>query len=156
MGCPVRGVIRADFQHPNRGDESSSSNRSPEASGKTLQVYIQVGDSFGMNTISKLIGYPVRGAIRVDFQHPNRGDGSSSSDRSPEATPMPHASGRTPRGGERHGSYHTSWGALCVEFSELTSNIPIGLMGRAAAIARPRPAETLFVTSTFKWEILSV
>ena len=40
------------------------------------------------------------------------------------ATPMPHASGRSPGGGDRHGRNHTSSGALCVEISELTSSIP--------------------------------
>ena len=28
-------------------------------------------------------------------------------------TPMPHASGRSPRGGDRHGPNHTSSAALC-------------------------------------------
>ena len=36
MGCPVCGVIRVGFQHPNRGDGSSSSNRSPKASIPSL------------------------------------------------------------------------------------------------------------------------
>ena len=48
------------------------------------------------------------------------------------ATPMPHASGRSPRGGDRHGPNHTYSGALCVELSELTSSIQSG-MGRAAS-----------------------
>ena len=42
-GAPVCAVIRVDFQHPNRGDGSSSSNRSPKASGKTVRlVYFRV------------------------------------------------------------------------------------------------------------------
>ena len=36
------------------------------------------------------------------------------------ATPVPHASDRSPRGGDPHGPNHTSSGALCVELSELT------------------------------------
>ena len=43
FGCPVCGVIRVDFQHPNRGDGSSGSNRSAKASGKTVRhVYFLV------------------------------------------------------------------------------------------------------------------
>ena len=49
------------------------------------------------------------------------------------ATPMPHASGRSPHGGDRHGPNHTSSGALCVDLSELTSSIPIGVTGRELA-----------------------
>ena len=54
------------------------------------------------------------------------------------ATPMPHASGRSPRGGDRHGPNHTSSRALCVELSELTSRTSIGDgsqsgMGRATS-----------------------
>ena len=60
------------------------------------------------------------------------------------ATPMPHVSGRSPCGGDRHGPNHTSAAALCVELSELTSSIPNGVMGRAAA--------KLFVKSIFKWD----
>ena len=45
------------------------------------------------------------------------------------ATPMPHASGRSPRGGDRHGPNHTSPGAQCVWSSEMTSSIPNGVMG---------------------------
>ena len=45
--------------------------------------------------------------IRVDFQHPNRGDGSSSSNPSPEA-PMPHASGLSTREGDRHAPKNVS------------------------------------------------
>ena len=41
------------------------------------------------------------------------------------ATLMPHAAGRSPRGGDHHGLNHTSPGALCVELSELTPSIPI-------------------------------
>ena len=37
------------------------------------------------------------------------------------ATPMPHASGRSPRGDDRHGTNHTSSRALCVELSEIIS-----------------------------------
>ena len=59
-------------------------------------------------------------------------------------TPMQHASGRSPRGGDRHGPNHTSSRALCMELSELKSSIPIGVMGRAAAIARARAAGKLF------------
>ena len=40
------------------------------------------------------------------------------------ATPMPHASGRSPRGGDRHGTTHASSGTLCVELSESTSSVP--------------------------------
>ena len=37
------GVVRVDFQHPNRGDGSSSGNRPLEGTGKTLrQVFFQV------------------------------------------------------------------------------------------------------------------
>ena len=68
------------------------------------------------------------------------------------ATHMPHASGRSPRGGN-HGPNHISSVALCVEFAELTSGIPIGVSGREAAIAPPRPAEKLFVKSVFKGKI---
>ena len=50
------------------------------------------------------------------------------------ATLMPRKSGRSPRGGDRHGTNHTSSRSLCVELSELTSSIPIWVMGRAAAI----------------------
>ena len=67
------------------------------------------------------------------------------------ATPMPHASDRSPRGGDRHCPNHTASGALCMELSELTSNIPNRVTRRAAAIARPRQAEKLFVKSLFKW-----
>ena len=67
------------------------------------------------------------------------------------AAPMPHASGRSPRGGDRHGPNHTSSDALCAELLEFTSRILIGVTGRAAAIARPRPAEELFVNSILKW-----
>ena len=110
----------------------SSSNRSRDTSGKTLrQAYFRVKNSFGINTISKLIGCPVYEVISVDFQHPNRGDGSSSSNRSPDATPKPHASGRSPRGGDRQGPNHTSSDTLYVELSELTTSIPIGVTGRA-------------------------
>ena len=66
------------------------------------------------------------------------------------ATPMPHAAGRSARGGDRHDPNHTSWGALYVGLSELTSSIPIGVTDRAAAIAFPRPAEKLFVKSMWK------
>ena len=45
----------------------------------------------------------------------------------------------------------TSSRALCVELSELTFSIPVGEMGRAAAIARSRAAEKPFVKSMFKW-----
>ena len=34
----------------------------------------------------------------------------------------------------------------------MTSSIPIGVTGRAAAIAPPRPAKTIFVKSIFKWK----
>ena len=57
------------------------------------------------------------------------------------ATPMPHASGRSLFGGDRYGPNHTSSGALGVGLSDLISCIPIGVTGRAAATARPRPAE---------------
>ena len=40
------------------------------------------------------------------------------------ATPMQHASDRSPRGGDRRGPSQTSSGALCVESSESTSSIP--------------------------------
>ena len=60
------------------------------------------------------------------------------------ATLMPPASGRSPGGADRHGPNHTYTGALCVELSEITSGIRIGVAGRAAAIARPRPATKLF------------
>ena len=70
------------------------------------------------------------------------------------ATPMPHESGRSPRGGDRHGPNHTLSSALCVELSELTSSIPNGVTGRAAVIARPRPAANLFISSIFKWNRL--
>ena len=52
------------------------------------------------------------------------------------STPMPHASGRSPREGNRHGPNHASSGALCVELSELASSIQNGVTGRAAAINR--------------------
>ena len=71
------------------------------------------------------------------------------------STPMPHASGRSLRGGDRHGPNHTSSGALCVELSEFTSSFPNGETGRAAAIARPRPPENLFVKSIFEWNRLN-
>ena len=71
------------------------------------------------------------------------------------ATPMPRASGRNPRGGDCHGPNHISSAALCMELSELTSSIPIGLMGRAAAIARARAAEKLFKT-IFKWNWVKI
>ena len=45
------------------------------------------------------------------------------------ATPMPHASGRSSRGGDRHGPNNTSSGTLCAELSELTASIPIGVTG---------------------------
>ena len=51
------------------------------------------------------------------------------------ATPMPHASGGNPRGGDCHGPNHTTSGALYVEFSELSSCILVGVTDRAAAIA---------------------
>ena len=57
----------------------------------------------------------------------------------PCSTHQVEASGRNPRGGDRHGTNHTSSRALCVELSEqLTSSIPIGDgsqsgMGRAAS-----------------------
>ena len=44
--------------------------------------------------------------------------------------------------------------APCVELSELASSIPNGVTGRAAAIARPRPAEKLFANSIFEWNRL--
>ena len=50
------------------------------------------------------------------------------------ATPMPHALGRSPRGGDRRRTNHTSTRALCVELSELTSSVTIWGMGRAAEI----------------------
>ena len=59
------------------------------------------------------------------------------------ATPLPHASGQSPRGGDRHGPNHISSDAFCVKLSELTSSILAGVTGRAAAIARPRPADCL-------------
>ena len=65
--------------------------------------------------------------------------------------PMPQASGRSPRGGDRHGTNYTSSRALCVQISELTFSIPIREMGRAAAIAPSRATEKLFVKSIFKW-----
>ena len=68
------------------------------------------------------------------------------------ATSMPHASVQSRRGGDRRGPNHTSSGPLCVELSELTSSIPTGSpdkMGRAAAIALPRPAEEIFSQSLF-------
>ena len=37
--------------------------------------------------------------------------------------PMPRASGQSPRGGDHHGTDHTSSRALCVELSELTFSI---------------------------------
>ena len=40
--CPVYGVIRIDFQHPNLNDGSSSGSSSREGSEKTLQVGFQV------------------------------------------------------------------------------------------------------------------
>ena len=67
------------------------------------------------------------------------------------ASPMPHASGQSPGGGDRHGPNHTSSAALCEELSELTSSIPIGVMGRAAAIAPAKAAEKLYVKSIFMW-----
>ena len=66
------------------------------------------------------------------------------------ATPMPHASGQSPRGGDRHGPNHISSGALCVELSELTSSIPIGVTGGRELA--PRPAEKLSVNSYFHVE----
>ena len=53
------------------------------------------------------------------------------------ATPMSHASDRSPRGGDRHGPNHASSGALCVELSGFSASILNGVTGRAAAIARP-------------------
>ena len=42
------------------------------------------------------------------------------------ATPVPHTSGRSPRGGDRHGPNHTSLRVQCVDLSVLTSSILIG------------------------------
>ena len=50
------------------------------------------------------------------------------------ATPIRRTSGRSPRGGDHHGTNHTSSRARCVELSELTFSILIWVMGRAAAI----------------------
>ena len=50
------------------------------------------------------------------------------------ATHKPHAPGRRPRGGDRHGTNHASSRVLCVELSEVIFSIPIWVMGRAAAI----------------------
>ena len=68
------------------------------------------------------------------------------------ATPTLRASGRSPRGGE-HGTNHTSSRTLCVELSELTFSIPIGEMGRAAAIARSRAAEKTLRQVYFQVEL---
>ena len=93
FGCPVCGVIRADLRHPNRGDGSSSGNRSRECSGKNLrQVYFQVElgrihictTSVGLQAIS---GPAIQsnGHLRtISFE---------------AAMSMPHASRRNPRGG---------------------------------------------------------
>ena len=54
----------------------------------------------------------------------------------------------------RHGPNHTAPDALCVELSELTSSVPNGVTGRAAAIARSGPAAKLFVNSMFEWNEL--
>ena len=72
------------------------------------------------------------------------------------ATPMPHASGGTPFGINRHGPKHSSSGALCVEFSELTSSIPGKVTGRAVEVARPRSAEKMCVPSIFTWNMVIV
>ena len=89
FGCPVYGVIRVDFQHPNRIDGSSSGNRSREGSGKTLQAYFQV--ELGKNcfcttavVLQAISGTAIRsnGHLRTISFEP--------------ATPMP---GRSPRGG---------------------------------------------------------
>ena len=82
----------------------------------------------------------------------NRSESSTDKISFETATPMPHASGRGPRGGDRHGPNHTSSAALSVKSSELTSSIPTGVMGRATAIARTRATEKLFVKSVFKWK----
>ena len=49
-------------------------------------------------------------------------------------TPKPHAPGRRPRAGDCHVTNHTFSRALCVKLSEVSSSIPIWVMGRAAAI----------------------
>ena len=47
------------------------------------------------------------------------------------ATPMPHASGRSSRGGDPHGPIHTSSGALCVvRIIFLAHGAPLGLLSR--------------------------
>ena len=38
IGCPVRGVFRVDFQHPKRGDGSSSSNQQSIARGQRKKM----------------------------------------------------------------------------------------------------------------------
>ena len=62
--------------------------------------------------------------IIVDQGHPRVTYGHISFEM---ATPMPHASGRSPRGGDLHGRNNESSGALRVELSELTSSTPLGL-----------------------------
>ena len=75
------------------------------------------------------------------------------------ATPMPHASGRSPRGGDRHVPNHPSSGALCVKLSGLTSSIPNGVTGRAAAISRTRSVKKCLSTlssSGIRWMSLFI
>ena len=60
---------------------------------------------------------------------------------------------RMPRGGDRHGPNHTSSAALCVELSELTSSIPIGVMGRAARFARARAAGVYYRVELGKFHL---
>ena len=84
-GCPVCGVVRVDFQHPKRSDGSSS--------GKTLrQVYFQVGLGQINYCTTAVVLQAISGTAIQSSGHLRTIYFGT-------ATPMPHASGRSPRGG---------------------------------------------------------
>ena len=67
------------------------------------------------------------------------------------ATPMQHASGRNPRGGDRHGTNHNSSRALCVELSELTSSTPNKVTGRELVRGQRKKCLSTLLSNGIGW-----
>ena len=102
IGCPVCGVIRANFQHPKRGDglargqrEKSFSTLFSSGIGWMKFIFVLCCEGSGAQQWQRLSSIPPS-LLRFKTAAPI----------------MPHASGRSPRGGDRHGPNHTSSGCV--------------------------------------------
>ena len=95
FACPVCGVIRVYFRHPNRGDGSSSGNARARAAGKLFVTSI-----FKWNWVKLIFLCTTAVVLQANIRgRATQSNGHLRTISFEKATPMQHALGRSPRRG---------------------------------------------------------